>query len=70
MYRLKTVAESNDKGDWFRWDIAHERQLAAGSGQADEALFLQCVDFKKACAAGDVQAKETVAPTGDEEAPF
>jgi hypothetical protein len=70
MYRLKTVAESNDKGDWFGWDIAHERQLAAGGGQADEALFLQCVDFKKACAAGDVQAKETAAPAGDDEAPF
>ena len=72
MYRLRTVPESNDKGDWFGWEIYHERGLEIAEGQEDSSLFWQCVEFKKACAQGDVQAKETAPNTSveDDEVPF
>lgn len=56
VYRLKTVAESNDKGDWFGWDVALERKLDA-SNPEDMALFQQGHVFYQSVKAGAVKVK-------------
>ena len=55
VYRVKTVAESNDKGDWFGYDIHKERPLDP-SGE-DAELIQQAVSFMQSVKAGDVKIK-------------
>jgi hypothetical protein len=56
VYRVKTVAESNDKGDWFGYDISKERALDMGSAE-DRDLVEQAVRFAQSVKAGDVKIK-------------
>jgi hypothetical protein len=55
-YRLKTVAESNDKGDWFGYDVAKERALDPGNTD-DADLIQQAINFMQSVKAGDVKIK-------------
>lgn len=56
VYRLKTVPEANDKGDWFGWDIALERKLDPNNAE-DAELFQQGAVFYKSVKAGAVKVK-------------
>lgn len=56
VYRVKTVAESNDKGDWFGYDISKERALSMESPD-DRDLVEQAVRFVQSVKAGDVKIK-------------
>jgi hypothetical protein len=56
VYRVKTVAESNDKGDWFGYDITKERALNMADGD-DADLVQQAINFAKSVKAGDVKIK-------------
>lgn len=56
VYRIKTVAESNDKGDWFGYDIAKERALNMAN-ETDLDLVQQAVQFAQSVKAGDVKVK-------------
>ena len=78
MYRLKTVAESNDKGDWFGWDVSRERPLDM-SNLDDADLVKQAVSFMQSVKAGDVKIKHEEAedltpsdgkPLPDDNVPF
>lgn len=77
VYRMKSVAESNDKGDWFGWDVARERPLDMSN--ADDAdLVKQAVSFMQSVKAGDVKIKHeeaedhtpSNASAGGDEVPF
>jgi hypothetical protein len=56
VYRLKTVAEANDKGDWFGWEISRERALDPANPE-DADLVQQAVAFMQSVKAGDVKVK-------------
>ena len=56
-YQLSTVAESNDKGNWFGWDIAKADTLEL-TKDWDKSLFHEAVAFAKSCKAGEVKVKE------------
>ena len=67
-YRLKTVAEQNDRGSWYGWSIGLEDQAS------NKAMILEGANFLKMIKSGDVQAKNpdadgTVEDT-DNSAPF
>lgn len=47
-YRLTTVYQENDKGDWFNWRVADLGWVT------DAALFQRCVAFAQEVAAGRV----------------
>lgn len=51
VYRLSTVAESNDKGKWFGWEI--ER---LGPVESPE-IYAACKMFAQSVNAGDIQVK-------------
>ena len=51
IYRLTTVAESNDKGKWFGWEI--ER---VGTIESDD-MYQTCKAFALSVGAGDVKVK-------------
>tara|TARA_R110000824_G_scaffold15234_2_gene64202 strand:+ start:2993 stop:3796 length:804 start_codon:yes stop_codon:yes gene_type:complete len=72
IYRLRTVAESNDKGDWFGWDISHERALVLSPGHEEVDLLHECRDFKVAVADGAISPVETKGTGSSEkdEVPF
>ncbi len=53
-YRIRTVAESNDKGDWFGYDISKERALNMEDPE-DNDLVQQAVRFAQSVKAGDVK---------------
>lgn len=55
-YRVRTVAESNDKGDWFGYDIVKERPLNMENAE-DRELVEQAVRFAQSVKAGDVKIK-------------
>ena len=68
-YQLSTVAESNDKGNWFGWDIAKVGMMDLSLDKdgkphnpTDHANFSMAVEFAKSVKAGEVEVKET-APT-------
>jgi hypothetical protein len=66
LYRLSTVAESNDKGKWFGWEV--ERTGAVESADVYNASKA----FAQSVSAGDVKVKhesETGA-TGNGSNPF
>jgi len=54
LYRLKTVAESNEKGSWFGWAIERERELDA-TDNADVALYLEAKAFKQSIIKGEIK---------------
>lgn len=75
MYRLKTAAESNDKGDWFGWDISHERALDLSAEGGELSLLHECRDFKIAVADGRVETKDSAESSSakspeEDEVPF
>ena len=55
IYNLTTVAESNDKGNWFGWEVSRERQLDLDN---ESDLFDMAVAFAKSVRAGDVKVKQ------------
>ena len=76
-YQMTTVAESNDKGNWFGWDIAKIGPISLGD--AEEAnVFEMAVAFAKSVKAGEVEIKETAPESstpqqdkdGDDDMPF
>lgn len=61
VYRLTTVKESNDKGQWFGWEVEH-----VGSVE-DDGLYLTAKAFADSINAGDVKvthSDEQSAPAG------
>lgn len=61
VYRLTTVKESNDKGQWFGWEV--ER---VGSVESDD-VYLSAKSFADSIGAGDVKvthSDEQAAPAG------
>lgn len=56
VYRVKTVAESNDKGDWFGYDISKERALNMAN-EEDNDIVQQAVRFAQSVKSGDVKIK-------------
>lgn len=58
IYRLTTVAESNDKGKWFGWEI--ERIGSVESGD----VYQMCKAFALSVGAGDVKVKHEDASEG------
>jgi hypothetical protein len=69
-YQLTTVAESNDKGSWFGWDI-HKVGMLDLSQERD--LFDMAVEFAKSVKAGEVEVKETPETPqkqADDDSPF
>lgn len=64
-YKLTTVAESNDKGKWYGWEV--ERKGAVTSTE----IYNAAKTFAQSVGAGDIKVKhdtEAVAPAGP--APF
>ena len=60
-YQLSTVAESNDKGNWFGWEINKVGPISLTD--AEEAnVFEMAVAFAKSVKAGEVEVKETAPP--------
>jgi len=53
VYHLKTVPESNNKGEWYGWEIALEKQVD------DPKLYVQARDFAKAVQDGSMVAKHS-----------
>ena len=51
-YRLKTVAEQNDRGSWYGWSIGLEGQAT------NRDMILEGANFLKMIKAGEVQAKD------------
>ena len=51
-WRMTTVPEANDKGDWFGYKFEHEREIAA-----NEPLFKEAYDFWQSVKAGNVKVK-------------
>lgn len=74
MYRLRTVAEQNDKGNWFGWEVSKERGLDMSNAQ-DKDLVNMAIDFARGIKAGEVKVKESSeSPNGSglelDDAPF
>ena len=55
-YKLKTVSEANDKGNWFGWDITRLENLSDAELINQAALFADAVDK------GDAVAKVEEGP--------
>ena len=51
VYLLKTIAESNDLGEWFGWDISRVGPVEDGN------IYQQAKVFAESVAAGDVKVK-------------
>ena len=66
VYRLTTVAERNDKGSWFGWEItrAHSINLELDQGKAN---FDTAVAFARSVKAGDVQVRAEQPTDPDEQ---
>jgi hypothetical protein len=56
IYRVKSVSEQNDKGNWFGWDVSRLRQLDMKSDEAD--AYYMGMAFSESIRAGDVKVKE------------
>ena len=56
-YQMTTVAESNDKGNWFGWDINKVGPINLGD-DADKNIFEMAVAFAKSVKAGEVEVTE------------
>lgn len=53
---IKTVAESNDQGDWFNYDLSVVRQLDIND-EADADIYLQAKAFRDSIAKGNVKVQ-------------
>ena len=51
LYRLTTVAEANDKGKWFGWEIEHIGAVE------DMGVYEAAKRFAKSVKSGDVKVK-------------
>lgn len=51
MYRLTTVAESNDKGKWFGWEVERIGTIE------DASIYAACKAFSQSVSSGAVKAK-------------
>jgi hypothetical protein len=64
IYVLTTVAESNDKGKWYGWEVERLEQVS------DAGLYQTCKVFAQSVSAGDVKVKHEGAEGAQTEAPF
>ena len=64
-YTLGTVAESNDKGSWFGWDINKTGPIDLAT---ERGLFDMAVEFTKSVKSGEIEVKETPAETAASQA--
>ena len=65
IYSMKTIAESNDLGTWFGWDISR-----VGPVQ-DQDVYKQAKAFSASVASGDVKVKhEEDSVENSEAAPY
>ena len=64
-YRLKTVKEGNDKGNWYGWEISRESQLE------DTNYYTMAKTFAESVSKGEVKVKyEQETATEDQKVPF
>jgi len=65
-YLLRTVAEKNDKGHWYGWEISLDKQVD------DLDLYHQAKAFAASIGSGDVEVKhqDESGATQENEAPF
>tara|TARA_R100000664_G_scaffold33137_2_gene49490 strand:+ start:1012 stop:1797 length:786 start_codon:yes stop_codon:yes gene_type:complete len=64
-YRLKTVKEGNDKGNWYGWEISREDQLQ------DTNYYSMAKTFAESVSKGEVKVKyEQETATDDQKVPF
>ena len=64
-YRLKTVKEGNDKGNWYGWEISRESQLE------DTNYYAMAKTFAESVSKGEVKVKyEQETATEDQKVPF
>ena len=63
-YRLKTVKEGNDKGNWFGWEISREEQLE------DVNHYKQAKQFAESVSKGEVKVKHEQEVPTDQKTPF
>jgi hypothetical protein len=65
IYSMKTIAESNDLGTWFGWDISRVGPVN------DQDVYQQAKAFSASVAAGDVKVKhDDESSSNAEEAPY
>ena len=64
MYRLSTVAESNDKGKWFGWEVERIGSIE------DLNLYQAAKAFASSVSAGDVKIKHQDESAADNSTPF
>jgi hypothetical protein len=53
VYSLASEKESNDKGQWYGWEIGKVGLIE------DESLFMQCKTFAQSVSKGEVEVKHT-----------
>tara|TARA_R110002012_G_scaffold3552_2_gene16568 strand:+ start:5474 stop:6280 length:807 start_codon:yes stop_codon:yes gene_type:complete len=58
VYKMKSVPESNEKGNWYGFEITREKGLDLKSEQ-EVALFKQAIAFAQSVKAGEVVVRET-----------
>tara|TARA_R100000908_G_scaffold64116_1_gene46957 strand:+ start:373 stop:1158 length:786 start_codon:yes stop_codon:yes gene_type:complete len=64
-YRLKTVKEGNDKGNWYGWEITREDQLQ------DTNYYSMAKTFAESVGKGEVKVKyEQESATNEQATPF
>ena len=64
-YRLKSVKEGNDKGNWYGWEVTREEQLN------DAGLYTIAKTFAESVNKGEVKVKyEEESSTGEQKVPF
>jgi len=65
MWKLSVTEESNDKGDWFNYQVAKESLVS------NRDLLVEAKAFRESIQAGEVKAQpEPVDPVSDDEIPF
>ena len=65
IYLIKTIAESNDLGTWFGWDISRVGPVE------DQDVYQQAKAFSTSVAAGDIKVKhDEESSEGAEQAPY
>ena len=65
MWKLSVTEESNDKGDWFNYQVMKESLVN------NRDLLVEAKAFRESIQSGEVKAQpEPVDPVGDDEIPF
>ena len=57
VYKLVSVAEKNEKGNWFGFEVSRERGLNLDDHD-DSMLFKHAVSFSQSVKAGEVSIKD------------